>query len=107
MSHRSARYAELAAEVDRQFSPDQPDKHLASWWQQHGRRWVRRVGKPRLTAEAALFDSLGLLRSINRGVFRSRPEEAAAYDRALAALDEITMLVGRENWRRFQGEPRA
>lgn len=70
------------------------------------KRWLARVGHPRLTAENAAAEAAGLLYSIHRGIHRNEPElENLLYD-ARKAAREYNVALMRDNWRRFEGRPR-
>jgi hypothetical protein len=105
MTNRSRRYDEIAAETVNDYSKKVPtDPKWTEWDRRIAPKWRSRVGLPRLIAESVMFECLGLLRSINRGIFRNDPEGAAKYDRALACLDDLAGSFARTNWRRFDGQ---
>ena len=106
-SNRSRRYDEIAAETTGDYKKSPTDPKWTEWDRRIAPKWRNRVGLPRLVAENVLFECLGLLRSINRGVFRGDPEGAARYDRALDALDDLVTVFARTNWRRFDGQGRG
>ena len=78
-----------------------PETH---WRRTYGARWRNRVGIPRLVAEEAMHGASGLVRSINPGLFRNDPDTLALLRAAQAATDELATQLGRQNWRRFNGE---
>lgn len=102
MKYRSERFKQIAAQVEDDYL-GAPDR--GAWYRRIAPRWRHRVGIPRLIAENATLDVIGTFRSINRGLFRD-PAERERYDRAVAALNEFSVEFSRENWRRFNGEPK-
>lgn len=101
---RSEAFKRVAEQVVTDYVTPPKNRMLTPWFKKFAPKWRNRVGIPRLTAEAALFESLGLLRSINRGVFRGDEEMQERYDNAITALDELATEFASQNWRRFEGE---
>jgi len=68
------------------------------------KRWRNRVGFPRLIAESAVYVALRLLRDVNAGIFRNDPAMRERLEVARDAAADLYQELGRQNWRRFEGE---
>lgn len=68
------------------------------------KRWRNRVGFPRLIAEGAIYTALHLLRDVNAGIFRGDPAMRERLEVARDAAADLYQELGRQNWRRFEGE---
>lgn len=101
---RSEAFKRIAEQTITEYVNPPTNRWSKHWFKNIAPKWRNRVGIPRLTAESALFESLGLLRSINRGVFHGDEEMQDLYDGALSTLDALTTEFARQNWRRFSGE---
>lgn len=65
------------------------------------KRWVRRLGWPRLIAEGAANEAGNLLKGINLSIHRNEPELHELLDAAREATNAYTTALFQENWRRF------
>lgn len=102
--NRSARYNQIHDEVWDQYitKPEDPRDH--EWWKHIAPRWRNRVGFPRLVADQVSGEAAGLLRSINPGLFRNDPDMLELLRAAQEAAQEFSNAMGRDSWRRFQGD---
>lgn len=100
---RSEGYKRIAERVTEQFTVAPEEANESIWWRRYAPKWRNRVGLPRLIADEAMGEALGLLRSINRGIFRDDPAMREQYDTALWALSDLAGEFARENWRSFEG----
>lgn len=99
---KSTRYLEIRHQVAESFSPA-GDASQRAWYRNHGRRWVRRVGLARLTAEQAVIEAMGLLHSINPSSFRNEPDTHTLLLQARDVVSDLGVNISRRNWRRFRG----
>lgn len=93
--YRTAEYEAIEKKTREEYSD-------GSW--PAAKRWRNRVGFPRLIAESAVYLALHLLRDVNAGIFRGDPEKRALLEEARDATAKLCQELGRENWRRFQGQ---
>lgn len=105
--NKSKRYLELRSEVITQYVEPPAGDSRQRWWKKYAPKWRNRVGIPRLTAENALLEASGLLRSINPSMFRNDPDLWNKLLDARDAVNELSQAVGVDNWRRFErkGKP--
>jgi hypothetical protein len=101
--NRSKRYNEIHDETWDQYRTPPADVRDSGWWKKIAPKWRNRVGMPRLVAENALFEASGVVRSINRGLFRSDPETDERFVALCNELQEFAADFARENWNRFEG----
>lgn len=97
MKVRTALFKKLNNEVAVQYTN-------TSW--PSARRWLTRVGQPRLSAESASAEASGLLESVNLSIHRNEPE---LYDLLVAAREATaaySLELTRDDWRRFEGRPK-
>lgn len=103
MQYKSKTFQEIEERVTKDYTVPPQHPMTMHWFKKIAPKWRNRVGLPRLIAESAMFEALGLLRSINRGIFRNDPEMREQYDVAMEALDDLAAEFSRQNWRRFEG----
>lgn len=107
MQYRTETFKRIADRVTTEYTEVPKDNWSRYWFKHHAPKWRNRVGMPRLIAQEALSEASGLLRSINGGVFRNDPEMREQLREAIVAVNAITMSLHRDNWRRFEGGPKA
>ena len=67
-----------------------------------GRKWLRRVGVPRLMNEMAAGEASSLLHDASLSVHRNEPELRTLLVAAREAVNEYHVAALRENWKRFE-----
>lgn len=67
------------------------------------KRWRARIGIPRLTAERASSEAMGLLNSVTMSIHRNEPELHDLLEAAREATTAYNIALMRDNWRRFEG----
>ncbi|WP_217181566.1 hypothetical protein [Streptomyces sp. AC495_CC817] len=102
--NRSPRYEVIRDEVRDQYVTPPADESDVYWFKEIAPQWRNRVGIPRLVADQASEEAAGLLRSINAGMFRNEPELLELLHDARESVEAFATALGRDSWRRFQGE---
>lgn len=69
-----------------------------------GRRWLRRVGVPKLTAQSTAWFAAQLLKTISRRLYRNEPELDALLIAAREAAAKYYREASHSGWRRFKGD---
>jgi len=68
-----------------------------------GRKWLRRVGVPRLVAEAAASNASDMLHGISLSIHRNEPELDELLRDAREATNAYTRALFQADWERFDG----
>lgn len=84
----------------RAIKDEQAANHRPGTWT-WARRWMARVGLPRLTAAAVAHETSYLLRDINLSTFRNKPEIRALLLRARRVNSDLAIAIAQDNWRDF------
>lgn len=97
MKSRTALFKNLSAGVAESYTD-------RSW--PSAKRWIARIGLPRLCAEEAAGEAAGLLNSISLSIHRNEPELYAMLEAARKAVSDYQLALMRDDWRRFEGRPK-
>lgn len=100
----SRRYDELRKELVAQYVAGDVGAGSEHWLKHYAPKWRNRVGIPRLAAEAAIIEAIGLLGSIHPATFRSDPDLLNKLLDARDAVSELSEALGVDNWERFEGK---